>query len=96
MTKCWPATILEDPIEFGQQWQVQDGPSLFAEANDTPQYPQHCEMPAVDRSTRRLLAESDLTYEDAEKACEHLQAEERDDCIYDVIASSDIEIAGAY
>jgi len=53
-------------------------------------------MPAVDRSTRRLLAESDLTYEDAEKACEHLQAEERDDCIYDVIASSDIEIAGAY
>jgi hypothetical protein len=89
------ATVIEDPIEFGQEWQVR-GDSLFNEA-DGPQYPQTCEMPAVERSTKRLLAESDLTYDMAEKACAHLKNEqERDDCIYDVIASSDTEIAGAY
>jgi len=88
------ATILEDDIEFGQQWQVQ-GESLFLKA-EGPQYPEACTMPEVDRSTKRLLEEGSVSYEDAEAACAHLNADERDDCIYDVIASSDMEMAGAY
>jgi len=88
------ATILEDPLEFGQEWQVQEA-TLF-QKEEGPQYPQHCDMPDVDRDTRRALREGAVTYEDADKACAHLSAAERDDCIYDVIASSDPAIAVAY
>jgi hypothetical protein len=88
------ATIMEDPTEFGQHWQVQ-GESLFLSA-EGPQYPEACAMPQADRSVKRLLAEGTLTYEDAEAACAHLHQDEREDCIYDVIASSDMEMAGAY
>jgi len=88
------ATILEDALEFGQEWQVQEA-TLF-QKEEGPQYPQHCDMPDVDRDTRRALREGAVTYEDADKACAHLSAAERDDCIYDVIASSDLAIAGAY
>jgi len=90
------ASIMEDPILFGQEWQVQGEPSLFMAHEGVPQFPQTCEMPVAERSMKRLLGESDLTYDMAEQACEHLPKDEVDDCIYDVIASSDMDIAGAY
>ena len=87
----------ENTDAFAQSWQVQsDDTMLFHEAGDSPQHPQMCEMPSVGRSVARLLAESSVTYEDAERMCAHLVPAERDDCIYDVIATSDPEIAGAY
>jgi hypothetical protein len=90
-------SVMTDPIEYGQEWQVRiDEEVLFKSIDGVPQHPEQCIMPALARTTKRLLAESDFTYEDAEKACAHLNKDERDDCIYDVIATNDMDIAGAY
>jgi hypothetical protein len=90
-------TIITDPNVFGQEWQVRDtDPKLFHSA-DGPQYPQQCKMPTqpkLDVKRRRL--NEGITYSAAWKACAHARAEEVDDCIADVQATNDVEMAGAY
>ena len=91
------STILEDPIQFGNEWQVLESePSLFQAYRD-PQHPkQKCIMPEPKASTQRRLGES-IAQEAAEAACTaHLNDEKLIDmCIYDVMASGDLEMAQA-
>jgi len=91
-------TVLEDPIEFGQEWQVQSEANLFMTAR-APQYPVKCEMPdPVERSSRRRLGES-ITAEAAGIACAHVKGDHAHDmCIFDVIATNDLTVGqgGAY
>jgi hypothetical protein len=93
-------TIFQDENEFGQEWQVIPGsdPQLFREA-DGPQFPQRCRMPSDESisSIRRRLASS-INRVDAEEACSHVmdRADEFSNCVYDVMATGDMEMADGY
>lgn len=81
--------IMEDPHEFGQEWQVlSDEPMLFRTLR-APQFPQQkCRLPSSDgtKDARHLrrLGENSITREAAEKACAHLEAgSSKEACIFD-------------
>jgi hypothetical protein len=92
-------TVLDDMDAFGQEWQVLDtDPKLF-QTGRFPQYPQKCTMPTPKATSmlRRRLSESSVDELAAEKACEHWGAG-KDDCVFDVLTTGDLEMAmvGAY
>jgi len=97
-------TEIKDVNAFGQEWQVkEDEDKLFHNYDPTVvQAPAKCVLPPsmTDEKIalrKRRLAESDLTEEKAEKACEHVQgASERKACVYDILATQDINMAGAW
>jgi hypothetical protein len=87
-------TIYEDPIEFGLEWQVKDtDPKLFV-TDDFPQYPQQCVFPDKATMEKRQLGEAGISRDEAEEACaHHTNAEDRANCVYDVLATGDYEMA---
>ena len=87
-------TVEEDPITFAQEWQVrQHEPKLFRHMR-APQYPQTCNLPSAKRESRRRLEEDGITVEMAEKACENW-GEDKEGCIYDVMATGELDLAQA-
>lgn len=84
--------------ELGQEWQVlpSDG-KLFHEMS-RPQFPEHCFLPEDPQGERaRRLAESNITEKAAEAACAKLKHElDRKDCVYDILATQDMDMVGAY
>jgi len=88
-------TIIDDADDFGQEWQVLPSePKLFHDV-DGPQAPEKCEIPSrVDM--RRRLAESSISMEEAKLACSRVSDEDQDVCIFDVMATNDVNVAGAY
>lgn len=86
------STIITDPEEFGQEWQVnnEDG-NLFVEAPEQ-QFPTQCLAPQK-KDARKLT--HGISLAQANAACEHL-SEDIDSCVYDIMATGDIELAGAY
>jgi hypothetical protein len=93
-------TVLEDPSAFGQEWQVLDTEQSFFQTLRLPQYPMECTKPtpmATSQLRRRLAETSAADVLAAEKACAHW-GEGKDDCVYDVMTTGDLEMAdaGAY
>merc|ERR1712151_133719 len=89
-------TVIDDLNLFGQEWQVLPSePKLFHNL-DGPQAPAKCEIPSkID--LRRRLAESNINRKSAELACSHIsQQDEFNLCVFDVIATSDENVAAAY
>lgn len=85
-------TLIRDPEEFGLEWQVnnEDG-NLFRVAPE-PQFPIQClAPPSMDA---RKLSHS-VTKEQAAEACKNW-GEDQDSCIFDVMATGDLEMAGAF
>jgi hypothetical protein len=92
-------TVMTDVNAFGQEWQVcATDPALFQTAR-FPQYPQKCTLPSTMATSmlRRRLSESSVDELAAEKACAHW-GDGKDDCVFDVLATGDLEMAmvGAY
>jgi hypothetical protein len=92
-------TVIDDANAFGREWQILDTePSLFQSAR-FPQHPAVCTMPTPVQASqlRRRLSESSVDELAAEKACEHW-GEGKDDCVFDVLTTGDLEMAmvGAY
>merc|ERR1711957_468764 len=90
-------TVFSDANEFGQEWQVlPNEPTLFHNAGDGPQAPSKGQIPSK-TTLRRRLVKSEVTIKDAEKACAGIfNVADFDLCVFDVMASGDKEIAGAY
>jgi hypothetical protein len=92
-------TVLDDHNAFGQEWQVRDTEPTLFQTDRLPQYPLECTMPAPVKASqlRRRLLESSVDEAAAEKACAHW-GEGKDDCVFDVLTTSDLEMAlvGAY
>lgn len=85
---------------FGQEWQIRsDEPQLFQRKNFEPQYPAKCILPVIDeeatQAQQRRLAESGITQEKAAEACAGHPAH-KEFCIADVLATGDLDIAGAF
>lgn len=93
------ATLLDDFTELGREWQVLPSDrKLFRELSH-PQFPELClepEDPRGDR-IRRRLDEYRITEEQAEAACAGLEDElDRKDCVYDILATQDLDMVGAF
>jgi hypothetical protein len=92
-------TVLDDPNEFGQEWQVLDSEPRLFQSNRLPQHPQVCTLPPPKEVTqlRRRLSESPIEELAAEQACARW-GEGKADCIFDVLATGNLEMAmvGAY
>ena len=91
-------TVLHNFNDLGLEWQVlpSDG-KLFHELAK-PQFPELCYLPEDPRGDRaRKLGESSITEEAAEAACAGLKDEfDRKGCVYDILATQDLEMVGAY
>jgi hypothetical protein len=93
-------TVFDDANDFGQEWQVRDTEPTLFHTDRLPQHPMECTMPTPMQASqlRRRLAETSSADElAAEKACDHW-GEGKDDCVFDVLATGDLEmaLAGAY
>jgi len=87
-------SVIEDDNAFGFEWQVRDDePNLFASRGSGPHYPEQCRMPDMTSESRRRLRAS-VSKENAEKACAGV-TNGFDQCVYDVIATGDLEVAQA-
>jgi len=88
-------TIISDLNIFGQEWQVIGSESKLFIESEGPQFPSKCDIPSsIDM--RRRLVNSIVTIETATVACTGVTKEDKDLCIFDVIATNDVGLAGAY
>jgi hypothetical protein len=89
-------TVLDDANAFGQEWQVLDTEAALFQTLRLPQHPlQKCTMPTpvqASQQRRRLLESSSVAELAAEKACAHW-GEGKDDCVFDVLTTGDLEMA---
>jgi len=91
-------TILDDFTDLGNEWQVLPSePKLFHQTA-SPQFPNKCLEPEDPRGERRRrLDEMKVSEEEAEAACASLKDPlDRKDCIYDVLATQDVDMVGAF
>ncbi|CAJ1949669.1 unnamed protein product [Cylindrotheca closterium] len=91
-------TVLDDFTDLGDEWQVLPSePRPFHEIAH-PQFPELCLKPEDPRGERkRRLEESSISVEDAEKACVSLKDPlSIKDCVYDVLATQDVDMVGAF
>ena len=92
-------TVMTDPDEFGMEWQVHSNEPMIFHSTQEVQHPMACAMPSMDASAgrkKRRLREATISEEDAALACAHVDYDDRDGCIYDVLATNDKDMAGAY
>jgi hypothetical protein len=93
------STVMDDFTEFGDEWQVLPSePRLFHEFVK-PQFPELCIKPEDPRGERkRRLAESNISIEQAEAACESALTDPLTikDCVYDILATQDMDMVGAF
>lgn len=92
------ATVLDDFTELGHEWQVLPSDGKFFRASSDPQFPKKCIEPENPRGERRRkLSEATVSLEQAEAACAELKsALDRKDCVYDILATQDLDMAGAF
>ena len=88
-------SILEDPVAFGMEWQLQENEPMLFQTARAPQYPQECRLPAVSQKTTRRLGEKTISEEMAKTACVAVHAENMEACVHDVMAMGDLELAAA-
>ena len=89
-------TVYDNDRAFGQEWQVLVAEPKLFHVVEGPQAPQLCKMP-TDADIKRRRLGSSLSEAAAEKACAHVTNEDdREWCVFDVLATGDAEMAGAY
>ena len=91
-------TVLDDFNELGNEWQVLPSDGKFFHTVALPQFPEKCLIPEDPHGERRRrLEESRITEDQAKAACAGLEDEfSRKGCVYDVLATQDLGMVGAY
>jgi len=92
-------TELHDFIELGNEWQVMPVDHMMFHDVSDPQFPKHCNLPEDPRGDRRRrLEESSISIEEAEATCAKQLKDPLDvkDCVYDILATQDMDMAGAF
>jgi hypothetical protein len=92
------STLLDDFTELGNEWQVLPSEDMLFHDLSEPQFPKKCIEPEDPQGARRRrLGENTVSEEDAEVTCASLQdAADRKDCVYDILATQDLDMVGAY
>jgi hypothetical protein len=88
-------SIVEDFNVFGKEWQVLSTEQKLFHNIEDPQHPQKCEIPSSVEMRRRLAA-SLVTFDEAEKACVGADSDNKELCIFDIMATNDLSSAGVY
>lgn len=83
-------TLIEDTNSFGMEWQV-TSETIF-QTSRHPQYPMQCIMPSPKSDARRLGAS--IAEDAANAACEEW-GDMKEQCVFDVMATGDLELAAA-
>lgn len=91
-------TIHEDTNAFAQEWQINPeiDSQLFVTTDSYPQYPARRVMPDATEQARRRLGQADISKADAEEACAHFGGDQKTMCVYDVMATGDLDAAIAF
>jgi hypothetical protein len=92
-------TELDDFSILGNEWQVLPDENMLFHDISKPQFPEKCIQPEDPRGERRRrrLGESSVTEMQAEAACASIgDPLDRKDCVYDVLATQDMGMVGAY
>jgi hypothetical protein len=92
-------TELGDFSMLGNEWQVLPDENMLFHDISKPQFPEKCIEPEDPRGERRrFLGESSITEEQTEAACASIVEDplDRKDCVYDVLATQNIDMVGAY
>lgn len=91
-------TVVNDFNVYGAEWQVRPEDEMLFHDVQMPQFPKACILPEDPQGERRRrLDESSIKMEEAEKACSQLKnALDRKDCVYDILATQDLEMVGAF
>jgi len=92
-------TVLNDFNELGNEWQVLPADDMFFHDISYPQFPQRCILPEDPRGEqRRRLGEGTISVEEAEAACAKSLIDSLDikDCVYDILATQDLDMVGAF
>ncbi|KAL3935537.1 MAG: hypothetical protein SGBAC_008965 [Bacillariaceae sp.] len=92
-------TELHDYTALGDDWQVLPSDGNLFHAATHPQFPEKCIEPEDPRGERkRRLSESTISMEDAEKACASSLKDPLaiKDCVYDILATQDLDMVGAF
>jgi hypothetical protein len=91
-------TVMDDFNTYGNEWQVLPVEDMLFHAVEEPQFPQGCILPENPRGERRRrLGEITVTEEQAEAACAFIvDPLDRKDCIYDILATQDLDMVGTY
>jgi hypothetical protein len=87
-------TVFTDVNEYGQEWQVRDTDSQLFRVARAPQYPtEQCRLPKVDAAEKQRRLGEGLAREKAQIACGRFSGAEFDNCVFDVMAVGDVDIA---
>jgi hypothetical protein len=86
---------MTDTNAFGQEWQVRydQDPQLF-HTREGPQWPNKCVMPAAPKPEGRVARHLRMSV--AKEACSHVSKASYDDCVADVVATNNADLAQAY
>jgi hypothetical protein len=87
-------TVMKDPNALAAEWQVRSDEPMLFQTVVSPQHPQPCVLPAAGSSVSRRLGSS-IALSAAEKACAKWSAETRENCVHDVMATGDLDLADA-
>ncbi|CAB9520608.1 expressed unknown protein [Seminavis robusta] len=90
-------SLHDDPIEMGLEWQVHEDEAMLFQTARYPQFPQKCILPEITQEKEARRLGEGVTEQEAEIACAHLQQDARAfaNCVYDVTATNDLELAQA-
>lgn len=91
-------TVINDFTDLGIEWQIKPGDDKLFHESSHPQYPEPCILPEDPRGQRRRrLGDTRISLEQAEAACSKLgDPLDVKDCIYDVLATQDLDMVGAF
>jgi len=92
-------TKIGDYADLGNEWQLLPSDDMLFHDKAEPQFPKRCLLPEDPQGERqRRLSESTLTVEQAEEACGKILGDELDtkDCVYDVLATQNLDMVGAF
>mmetsp|Transcript_7530 Transcript_7530/g.18125 ORF Transcript_7530/g.18125 Transcript_7530/m.18125 type:complete len:626 (+) Transcript_7530:1431-3308(+) len=91
-------TVIDDFTMYGNEWQVLPIDTMLFHDISQPQFPKTCMEPEDPRGDRRRrLGEATVNIEQAEAACARISDElDRKDCVYDVLATQDLGMIGAF
>ncbi|CAJ1959551.1 unnamed protein product [Cylindrotheca closterium] len=90
---------IHDFLEFGNEWQLLPADDMLFHDKAEPQFPKRCIVPEDPQGQRRRrLDESTITMEEAEAACSKVVGDALDikDCVYDILATQDLNMVGAF
>jgi len=92
------AREIHDFNELGSEWQILPSDDMLFHDKADPQFPKRCILPEDPQGERRRrLDESTVSVEQAEAACASLKDSLTiKDCVYDILATQDLDMVGAF